>query len=427
MIRLILKNLWARRYRNGWLLAELVVVAIVMWNLTDPVTVLTHSRCLPLGFQKEGLYSLSLSSYPTQSARYSAAEDSAEARLANARRILERIRSYKDVQYATFEQSGYGAFRSSNTNNGFDIDSVHYSFRIFYFEPQSQYFRTYAFDEVDGQTNEQLDAMSFGAADVCVTDGAFPGKRMLGFRYEVPEEKRDQWNREWTVTATIGKQRVGSGQPHRVMLEPHQLRHHQILGSFIMIRTKPGVNEAKFLHEFRKWAESELQVGNYYMRGVMSFDDVIAEFEEMENTTNTYRLNLILAAFFLISLLLGVSGTFWLQTRSRREEVGVMKSFGARGSNIIRMLLGEGWVLTTFATFLGCFIYLQYAVSEGLYNGQVAWGATGSEYWVNNFWPHFLGVSAIVWVIMLVVVSIGIYIPARGLSRITPTEALRDE
>ncbi len=423
MIRLIWKNLWARRYRNGWLLAELIVVSIVMWVLMDPVTVLTHNRNLPLGFQADGLYSLSLSELPVKSARYSADEDNEEARAANARRILERIRQHKDVQYATFELGGKGVFRASSSESYYDVDSVKYYFRIFSFEPQSDYFRTFAFDEVDGQTNEKLDAMTFGAGDVCVTTGAIPGKQMLGYRYEDTVE--DKWDQSWTAVATIGKLRVDSEQPTRVMFLRDRLENTEAAKALIAFRVKPGVNEAKFLHEFRTWAESELRVGNFYMRGVLPFREVMAEYEEWRQTLNTYRINLIMAGFFLISLFLGVSGTFWMQTRSRREEVGVMKSFGARSGNIMRLLLGEGWVLTTLAVFLGCFIYLQYGVSEGLYG--VAWGASGSEYWVNNFWQHFFGVSVLVWVILLLVVSIGIYIPTRSLSKITPTEALRDE
>ena len=78
----------------------------------------------------------------------------------------------------------------------------------------------------------------------------------------------------------------------------------------------------------------------------------------------TYRVNLLMGGFFLISLCLGVSGTFWMQTRNRREEVGIMKSFGARSVYIIRMLLGEGIVLSTLATLTGCLIYLQYAYTD---------------------------------------------------------------
>lgn len=46
MLHLIGKNLWARRYRNGWLLAELIIVSMVIWVLTDPIVVTTHDRGL---------------------------------------------------------------------------------------------------------------------------------------------------------------------------------------------------------------------------------------------------------------------------------------------------------------------------------------------------------------------------------------------
>ena len=44
MLHLIGKNLWARRYRNGWLLAELIIVSMVIWVLTDPIVVPTLDR-----------------------------------------------------------------------------------------------------------------------------------------------------------------------------------------------------------------------------------------------------------------------------------------------------------------------------------------------------------------------------------------------
>ena len=50
MLHLIGKNLWARRYRNGWLLAELIIVSMVIWVLTDPIVVTTHDRGLPVSY-----------------------------------------------------------------------------------------------------------------------------------------------------------------------------------------------------------------------------------------------------------------------------------------------------------------------------------------------------------------------------------------
>ena len=60
MNQLILKNLWARRSRNLWLLAEIVLVCIVSWKIADPLVVLTHDRTLPEGFRSDHLLVLEL-------------------------------------------------------------------------------------------------------------------------------------------------------------------------------------------------------------------------------------------------------------------------------------------------------------------------------------------------------------------------------
>lgn len=103
MLHLIGKNLWARRYRNGWLLAELIIVSMVIWVLTDPIVVTTHDRGLPTGITEEGMYRLNLAAVSSKSARFEAGEDTPEARAANVRRILSRIRDYEDVRYATLQ------------------------------------------------------------------------------------------------------------------------------------------------------------------------------------------------------------------------------------------------------------------------------------------------------------------------------------
>ena len=53
MLKLILHTLWARRRRNGWLLAELILVTVISWAIFDPVIVSLHDRRLPLGYDAE--------------------------------------------------------------------------------------------------------------------------------------------------------------------------------------------------------------------------------------------------------------------------------------------------------------------------------------------------------------------------------------
>lgn len=54
MLKLILKNLWARRVRNAWLLAELILVTVLTWYITDPLFVLSYNQTLPLGYEPDG-------------------------------------------------------------------------------------------------------------------------------------------------------------------------------------------------------------------------------------------------------------------------------------------------------------------------------------------------------------------------------------
>ena len=141
---------------------------------------------------------------------------------------------------------------------------------------------------------------------------------------------------------------------------------------------------------------------------------------------------LLTSLFFLFFLFMGVTGTFWMQTRSRREEIGIMKSFGATRNTVMRIFLIEGFVLTTLAVAVACFLYLQYALKEGLYNPLPNSGNNlnilgGARFWFEHFQQHFTVISLLTWVLLLVVVCIGIYLPARGICRIPPTDALREE
>ena len=78
---------------------------------------------------------------------------------------------------------------------------------------------------------------------------------------------------------------------------------------------------------------------------------------------------------------------------------------------------------------IGFFGYFQYALSEGLYVSR--WEHWSQRYfqhnWIHDFGLHFTGVSVITLLILIAVVSIGIYIPARSISRVNPVDALKDE
>ena len=104
-----------------------------------------------------------------------------------------------------------------------------------------------------------------------------------------------------------------------------------------------------------------------------------------------------------------------------------MRSFGAKRCDIFRMVWGEIALLTFVACFIGWIICLQFAINFGLSQGQTM-SSTGHETdWVNTFWLHFLIICVIQYLLMLVIVTLGIIIPALIAIYKKPVNALRYE
>ena len=308
-------------------------------------------------------------------------------------------------------------------------DSVAHTALFIEFLPHTHFFETYGFQSGKGSMSAtQLSDLDNGDYYI-MTEDLLEGM----FRTHIYRNQRC-WKVNGTDTCyTAVKGTVKSckylsdKRPVPIVFMP--LQNPDIRSSLdnmrIVVRLKEGVRMERFLHDFRSWMLRQLRIGNLYARELQSYDEINAA-REFSDSTVLYRRSLSIALFFLVNLCLGVIGTFWMQTRTRREEVGVMLSYGATPHRIRLLLLGEGTALTTLATFIGCFIYLQYAFSEGLNTGSSLMEAVTPS-WVDNFGLHFFFVSLMVYVILLLVVWIGIYIPARRISSISPTEALRDE
>lgn len=431
MWKLILKNLWSRRRRNGWLLAELILVAILSWYIFDPVMVVTYERHLPLGYDADRLCMVSVGMLPQEAPGYEPQAADSASLMQTYLNLVDCARQHPDVEQATPVLSFVYPGAMGNGTSSFiaEGDSVAHTALFIEFLPHTHFFETYGFQSGKGSMSAaQLSDLDNGDYYI-MTEDLLEGM----FRTHIYRNQRC-WKVNGTdtcYTAVKGTVKsckyLSNKRPVPIVFMP--LQNPDIRSSLdnmrIVVRLKEGVRMERFLHDFRSWMLRQLRIGNLYARELQSYDEINAA-REFSDSTVLYRRSLSIALFFLVNLCLGVIGTFWMQTRTRREEVGVMLSYGATPHRIRLLLLGEGTALTTLATFIGCFIYLQYAFSEGLNTGSSLMEAVTPS-WVDNFGLHFFFVSLMVYVILLLVVWIGIYIPARRISSISPTEALRDE
>ena len=418
MIRLALKNIWARKKRSGWLLAELVAVAIILCHLMDPLIVQTYVNSLPDGYDPENLYRVAIKEYEPVSIRYDkdAAED--EVREKNMWYIRDRVARYPGVESATFQVGNTtpGSL-SYSVSAVWWTDSLKVSVFCIGFVPKSDYFTTFRYQTVAGASPQQLDRMELKGREHILTETYMPDGPIFGRTLKdllgIAEEP---------VVATLLPIKINMNiPPQQVQFEKRNARDAQA----VVFRLRDDIDPDKFLADFREWADKELQQGNYYVSRVDPYQNFVKY-----STTYVEQdclQKMILASFFLFCIFFGVSGTFWMQTRSRCEEIGILKSFGATSGRILRLFLFEGLGLVTVAVLLGCVIYLQYALKSGLYMPQNLCCSPYVHYWFESFKEHFLIVSGVVWLLMMLIVSFGIYVPMRGISRIAPTEALHEE
>ncbi len=418
MIRLALKNIWARKKRSGWLLAELVAVAIILCHLMDPLIVQTYVNSLPDGYDPENLYRVAFQEYSDVSIRYDkdAAED--EVREKNMWYIRDRVARYPGVESATFQVGNTtpGSL-SYSVSAVWWTDSLKVSVFCIGFVPKSDYFTTFRYQTVAGASPQQLDRMELKGREHILTETYMPDGPIFGRTLKDLLGISDE-----PVVATLLPVKINMNiPPQQVQFEKMNARDAQA----VVFRLRDDIDPDKFLADFREWADKELQQGNYYVSRVDPYQNFVKY-----STTYVEQdclQKMILASFFLFCIFFGVSGTFWMQTRSRCEEIGILKSFGATSGRILRLFLFEGLGLVTVAVLLGCVIYLQYALKSGLYMPQNLCCSPYVHYWFESFKEHFLIVSGVVWLLMVLIVSFGIYVPMRGISRIAPTEALHEE
>jgi putative ABC transport system permease protein len=124
----------------------------------------------------------------------------------------------------------------------------------------------------------------------------------------------------------------------------------------------------------------------------------------------------LLAVFGLLALLLAAIGTYGVMSYSvtqRGREIGVRMALGARGGDVMRLILGSGMTMVVVGVGLG--VVAAAVLGQGL--GSILYGIGGFD------WVSFTTAPAI----LLAAALVACWLPAQRALRIDPNRALRDE
>ncbi|MBP5424446.1 MAG: FtsX-like permease family protein [Prevotella sp.] len=191
----------------------------------------------------------------------------------------------------------------------------------------------------------------------------------------------------------------------------------------MLIRLKPEADAEEFIAKYK----GKTTNGTYAFAQLKTYND----FQDKNNyVSDQYIIITVLGTLgllFALNVILGTLGTFWLQIRKRTEDIGIMRSFGAKRRHIFWMIWGEGALLTLLACIVGQFIWLQFAVNIGLTDGNIRATSLREPDWMNTFWLHYLIVCAVQYLILLAIVTLGMVVPTLIAMYKRPVEALHHE
>lgn len=438
MWKIIFQNLWSRRKKNGWIFAELIIVSMILWVLLDVSAVYLYNKLLPLGYDADRLCVVSMTTYSEEDPIYQKEYATDDACVESMDLIMRKVKGYKGVENATYVFSSW-QYIGANSNQTYSfrsgniaVDSLVKQIDVLRFHANTNFFETYGMETVEGSPSpEELSKLNFSWKDVVIT--ADVARRFFGDEKNAVGKQIyfQNWKKDtiWCpVRAVLKDVHYQTYRPSYSLVFRPQDKPELYTHCKVMIRVESGVDVDEFIKGFDEFMNKELSVGNYYAERIDSMKNMQRTSERSYFTIN--NITLILTLFFLINLCLGVVGTFWLQTRNRVEEMGVLRTFGATRWSIRTMLLGEGFVLSTLAVIIGCLLYLQIALHTtflgttlGMFYDE---GINMIDNWVLHFGEHFAIISLLCYVVILVTVLIGIYLPARNISNVNPIDALRD-
>lgn len=436
-----IKNIWNNRRANAWIFMELVIISIVSWIIIDPVAVAISDASMPMGYDTDRLLVAEIATLDPLADGYDPARDSVDVNREDIRTLMMKVRNHPAVEAAT---NDFGFDLPGSISNSLDsprsgnvaVDTVVGLSNVFLYPRGEDYFQTMGIKSSSGSASaeELSDMENYGLDRLIITremgEIYWPGENAVGKKFVRKVEENGDTAYATVVGVVDG---IRHQRPYRSYCaifkcgdrllsdEPLHFMH-------VVIRLKDNRNIDEQCREIAEWGAREMSVGNFFLRDIDTYEAYLEKTDIQLGIPNQLKIGYILAGFFLVNLVLGMVGTFWLQTRKRMAEMGIRRAFGARRGDIAARLVGENVILATVASLAGFLLYWQYALRNGVDTGYINNGGINVvDNWVGNFGEHFLIVSAIVYVLIIICVVAGTLVPALNISRVEIVDALRSK
>ena len=175
------------------------------------------------------------------------------------------------------------------------------------------------------------------------------------------------------------------------------------------IRLRPGMTDARREALWKEVADA-CHVNNYFLFYRESFQQLRKGY--LSSLTDRLKSEAWVAVFLVVNMLMGIVGTFWLQTQQRRAEIGIRMAMGASRRSLFGQFVGEGLLLLSVVFPLAAVVVLNLWHLEIL-------SVDG--------WAVFVADMVVTWAVMALMIVVGVWYPARRAMQVNPAEVLHEE
>lgn len=401
MLKMLLKRLWKQRRINKWLFAELMVVFVLLAALTDALYMIVKPMTEPIGLDVKDVYYLHPEYDPEYFPEDIPEEETGRVRYNSIREILKRVEQHADVECATLF---YGATPYiSERIESFYIDSLKkYSIRTCYSD--KNFFRVFNIHLTDGVLdNREMGSYPRSAIVTRMLADSLPGKSVCD--YYSPEKS-------YEITGVVPD--IKMAPVARYGFVAFLPLEEQVLSTSvpnIALRVKEGAREHFKLH-FQDDMKQMKAIGPYSLNEVVSYKAIEAGYI-YDSTWRLLKMGVLFILFLLVNVFLGIVGSFCFRTLARREEIGIKKAVGAPSGAILKELLLEGFLLMLLASLPALIVC-----------ANLIWFELPITDVTDLTTVRIITDLLIPYIILLVMVFLGIWFPARKAVRLVPADAL---
>lgn len=401
---------------NLWLCVELLIISVVVWWLVDLVTSEYRESCVPMGLDTEHVYHIATETRNEESDGYIADIDFTEDRDG----LMARLRALPEVKAVAMGSSS--AYNYNFWGQPWHVeeirpDSVNYfSGRCNRFNVSSDYPLVFNIYGINGETPGQLrDVLAAGKviatrnmnnhANAYIAESELMNLRIL-----------DTEERHYTIGALIRPIKRGRTEhpTHATVMVPMDPEDNYS----IYLRVKPEY-ERDFARDLMRRAANEIDGSNIYISDINSMEKIGNDLHRDDTIKTRYLYTTMI--FLLVSVFLGLLGTFWFRTQTRVRELAIRMSFGATRAQIFRRLMGEGLILLAVITPVAI------AIDYMMMKHDLAASAQYYMFYGIEPWWQFVAECAGVAALLALTIAAGIYFPARKAMNVEPADVLRSE